>query len=666
MLKAEVLLAAPKTVQALIAAIGDFYTWKLAQTAYGTGSTASAAALVVTVASPWQWFCSTRTFSNCLETSLTAVALYNWPWHWSVLNDDESQFQVDQQGLRVRDADSSTEEATDETTRLRRSLLLAAVATVLRPTNILIWIALAFVTFLSRQKKQWLVRVPFTEQTALVDAATWTLIPSQLECVAFMRGVVLCGLSVLGLSSIIDYYFYKSWTFPPLNFLYFNVVQSLAIFYGNNNWHYYLSQGYPLLLLTALPFTVAGMYKAVSRSDDFSKLSSTTRNILRNLTTVSIFVPAILSIISHKEVRFIYPLLPGLHILAALPMTTYFTPVFEEAIPSSRNAQLYKRLLLGGFLGLNLLVALYTSTIHNSGLVNVTHYLRHQFEMHYLPEALTALPTANHHLSNQTKNMTVGFLMPCHSTPWRSHLQYPPTSSFPGIDGWALTCEPPLNLNAAEKAVYLDEADQFYADPEIWLKRHMSRYPPSLPKNGRSKNHEPGVFVAHRPRRMFEIESGSEESLWREKKGRRPWPEYLIFFEQLEPVMRRAGLGSFTGGYYQECARVWNSVAHEDWRRTGDIIVWCLYEDRAQERTDVISTSVNSEMQRAKQKAGETKANVQERVERVVEKPFWKHGPLVVPPQKAEEGWWQWLQGKDGLRKEKKKKKSWWEGGNWS
>lgn len=29
---------------------------------------------------PWQWYTATRTFSNCLETTLTAMALYYWPW----------------------------------------------------------------------------------------------------------------------------------------------------------------------------------------------------------------------------------------------------------------------------------------------------------------------------------------------------------------------------------------------------------------------------------------------------------------------------------------------------------------------------------------------------------------------------------------------------------
>lgn len=39
--------------------------------------------LIVTVLNPWQWFCSTRTLSNCLETTLTVVALDLWPWQWS-------------------------------------------------------------------------------------------------------------------------------------------------------------------------------------------------------------------------------------------------------------------------------------------------------------------------------------------------------------------------------------------------------------------------------------------------------------------------------------------------------------------------------------------------------------------------------------------------------
>lgn len=38
----------------------------------------------MTVGSPWHWFCSTRTLSNCLETTYTIVALESWPWQWSL------------------------------------------------------------------------------------------------------------------------------------------------------------------------------------------------------------------------------------------------------------------------------------------------------------------------------------------------------------------------------------------------------------------------------------------------------------------------------------------------------------------------------------------------------------------------------------------------------
>lgn len=34
----------------------------------------------MTVLNMWNWYVSTRTFSNSLETVLTVSALYYWPW----------------------------------------------------------------------------------------------------------------------------------------------------------------------------------------------------------------------------------------------------------------------------------------------------------------------------------------------------------------------------------------------------------------------------------------------------------------------------------------------------------------------------------------------------------------------------------------------------------
>lgn len=129
---------------------------------------------------------------------------------------------------------------------------------------------------------------------------------SKSDYLTFLREGLFCGSVVLGASAASDYLYFGTWTFPPYQFLRYNVSLDLASFYGRNDWHYYLSQGLPLLLTTYLPFALIGLAKSTQRQGIQSLLS------VIILTTI-----AALSQISHKEVRFIYPLLPLLHILAA-------------------------------------------------------------------------------------------------------------------------------------------------------------------------------------------------------------------------------------------------------------------------------------------------------------------------------------------------------------
>ena len=643
--KAEVLLAAPKTLQAIIAAFGDFYTWKLATLVYGDRSTASWAVLVLTVVSPWQWFCSTRTLSNCLETTLTIVALYNWPWHWSSPEKPENAAQTDEQGLTQSLHEESRGYRGDETVGLRRALLLAAIATILRPTNVLIWLILLLSTALESYKSESLVRASGTKRSALLHLTAWQIFPTKQEQMVFLRETVLCGGSALLLSLFVDRLFYQEWAFPPLNFLYINVVQSLAVFYGNNNWHYYISEGYPLLLTTALPFAVLGLISAFPSTD------STPTN--RHLAIICILVPAALSLISHKEVRFIYPLLPAMHILAASQLASYFGPSLTHSTTHPRLTPPYrltKRIILTFLLTINLIIALYTTTIHNSGLISITHYLRHELESHYS-------------LSSTSHNLTAAFLMPCHSTPWRSHLQHP------SINAWALTCEPPLNLPALEKSTYLDEADAFYSNPSLWIKRHMSRHAPLSFKT------RTGVFASEPGRRRTETHLTS---------AGHPWPEYLIFFAQLERTLQT----TLQGSGYTECARFFNSQWHDDWRRRGDVVVWCLYPERAVPRVgsrfeDLTKGSVERiweesqetrdalkqmgvgvkriwEGHRRRLPVSSTKEVVDERhglPGLSVEKPFWKQRPMEAKVKSIDEVE-KWRYKIPGLRPARK---TWWQ-----
>lgn len=344
-------------------------------------------------------------------------------------------------------------------------------------------------------------------------------------------------LAVLAVSAVADRLFYGFWTFPPLRFLYFNIAQSLAVFYGRNDWHYYASQGYPLLLTTLLPFALVGLYRTL-RTRTSSAADRLQTAIRVQLATVCLLMPFVLSLISHKEVRFIYPLLPSLHILAAPPLVQFFYPAVYSRSSSAYTPQ---RLTLIFLVLANLVIGLYTTLYHASGVMNVLSYLRHQHEVHG-SSAESSL------VSRSEPGITAGFLMPCHSTPWRSHLVYPT------IDAWALSCEPPIDRTAAEKTVYRDEADQFYDDPAQFLREKMKgglRYLPS----------RPSYFTG------FRSAPESGKHTWTHE-----WPDYLIFFEQLEPTLHTL----LRASSYAECWRTYNTAWHDDWRRRGDVIVWCV------------------------------------------------------------------------------------------
>jgi phosphatidylinositol glycan class B len=356
--------------------------------------------------------------------------------------------------------------------------------------------------------------------------------------------------SVLGVSIVVDRLYYGIWTFPPLKFLYFNIAQSLAVFYGRNDWHYYLSQGLPLLLTTALPFAVVGLYDSLRPSG-----TAIDRRVAikQQLATVCMIMPLVLSLIAHKEVRFIYPLLPALHVLAAEPLVSFFLP----AISSSSSAYVPRRLVLIFLLLVNVFVAYYTTITHASGPLNVLSYLRERHQAHH--ESSHALETRHPLFGSFTtppdassKNMSVGFLMPCHSTPWRSHLV------FPSIDAWALSCEPPIGLNETQKLLYLDEADQFYEKPTDFLQHHMVGGLRHVPRT-------PSYLAVPRAPTSYLAPPLKSSSL-------HEWPDYLIFFAQLEPTLHTA----LRSSSYGECWRTWNTGWHDDWRRRGDIVVWCL------------------------------------------------------------------------------------------
>ncbi|KAI6860716.1 glycosyltransferase family 22 protein [Hortaea werneckii] len=491
--RADVLIRAPSLLQSAIAAAIDFFTWRLAYRIYGRQSKITHVTLLLTAASPWQWFCSVRTFSNSLETALTVFALYYWPWEWYSASSEKRS----NPRLSGRFAGN-----------LNVSLFAAALACILRPTNVLVWMVLTFLLFRYNTSKI---------QTLAVRA-------------------VACGIIVLIVSLVADTAFYGKLTFPPLNFLQFNVVQSLSTFYGVNRPDYYFTEALSLMLTTALPFAAIGLWQSLRRPAATDTEEYRVYQVRHLLTWTILTMVLVLTLITHKEVRFIYPLLPMLHVIAAEPMADFFHPL---PVPASYT----RRALLALMMTANLLIASYAGTTHQRGVIDVMHYLRKQQEARF-----------QHSPADSQTNITVGFLMPCHSTPWRSHLVYPE------ITAWALTCEPPIDIPPEQRATYLDEADVFYkTSAEDWLRSNMA-----------------STETIKRDSLETSSDTVKDDKL-------RPWPEYLVFFDQLVPILEHY----LTGTQYTECWRGFNTHWHDDSRRYGDVVVWCLPmpEDRERQKS---------------------------------------------------------------------------------
>ncbi|XP_040082495.1 GPI mannosyltransferase 3 isoform X1 [Oryx dammah] len=261
---------------------------------------------------------------------------------------------------------------------------LVALAFIIRPTAIIPWIPLLFKHFWQEQRK--------------LDLILHQFLP--------------VGFVTLSLSLIIDRIFFGQWTLVQYNFLKFNVLQDLGSFYGSHPWHWYFSQGFPAVLGTHLPFFIHGCFLAPKRYRIF-------------LVTV-LWTLLVYSMLSHKEFRFIYPVLP-------------FCMVFCGY--SLNNLKTWKKPALSFLFLSNMLLALYTGLVHQRGTLDV----------------MTNIQELSYNNTN-VSSASVLMMMPCHSTPYYSHVHYPLPMRF-------LQCPPDLT----GKTDYLVEADMFYLNPLKWL-----------------------------------------------------------------------------------------------------------------------------------------------------------------------------------------------------
>lgn len=177
----------------------------------------------------------------------------------------------------------------------------------------------------------------------------------------------------------------------------------MSLFYGHNQSYYYLTQALPILCTTSLPFVLHGAY-SVARAGS---------SACKRLLYLSVWTLSIYSLAGHKEWRFVHPLLPIFHVFAAKSLVDGSTgsPANPTHLPVSIS-----RLLI---LLLSIPASVYAVSFHSRAQLAVMDHIR-------------TIPLSEFR--------SLGFLMPCHSTPWQAYLHRKE------LEGrmWALGCEPPL------------------------------------------------------------------------------------------------------------------------------------------------------------------------------------------------------------------------------
>lgn len=326
--------------------------------------------------------------------------------------------------------------------------------------------------------------------------------------------------------------------FPPLTFLTYNVLLPTSLFYGANAGHYYISQGLPVLLGFCLPWTVPAFGRAAA-----GRLGPAARE----LAALVAFTVGVYSCGGHKEWRFLHPVLPILHILTAMSLTEASTAKPktdpEIRIASGRRGASVSHQWLSSVFSFLALAAIppvvYLSVYHGAAQHSAIIYLR------------SAIPPAS-------DGGSLGLLMPCHSTPWQSHLH---RQDLGPEHAWFLTCPPPKTSSTQHKT----EESEFYADPARFLRM---RFPPRPYQSAKSFR-----------------------SLQRFVPSIRPWPSHLAFFgalldgregAEVRALLEERGYAPDPGW---EATRSWNGWdwAQDDDRKQGGVVIWCRRSQRADE-----------------------------------------------------------------------------------
>ena len=407
---------APRVVQAAIAALGDVFTHKLAFRWFQS-RTAARYALFCSLTCWFNFFCAVRTFSNCVESVLTAGALVYWPWGQGGGGGGNAKSDAKDELI-----EESKRKSSFGTCNRFLAVAFAGAACLIRPTAGMYWLPL-FCTELWRTKKS-------NRGTPLRFVLR--------ECLPVF-------LVTIGFGICVDFCFSGKLYVAAWNFFAFNIHEGGSAAYGTHPWHWYLTQGYPAVATVFAPLAICGCFSgrcAKNSKGDKNKLQ------LKGALWWEPFAVACYTIIghslaAHKEFRFLMPALPPTLAAAGGALAVW---------DSDTEKKWLTRRMIILILLTQIPAAVYLSVWHQSGTVILMRHLA-QFA---------------------GKGEIVGggifFATPCHQTPFHSHMHLRTREPVPMT---FLEC-PPASIDGRNKNEP-DEADVFFANPEAFLSNRFPR-----------------------------------------------------------------------------------------------------------------------------------------------------------------------------------------------
>jgi GPI mannosyltransferase 3 len=444
--------------------------------------------------------------------------LINWYLAYTtprpIINTLECFFCVSSVYLWISSRDRFFSPSFDPTAIRNTSLaaFLVVFGGLVRPSLLLFWAPFALTSILQlviqlRSKKS----SSMNQLTLFLFRTAFFILPS---CIAAFL-----------LSLLFDYMLFGKLVIPLLNFYRFNVTLGVDKLYGVYPFYWYFVDGLLLPLAGLLPFIVLFLRKQFlpqnTKKENTNKLSF---SVVNELAVCSFVYVLLLSTASHKEHRFLLPVLPFFSIMAGEGISEWINVKKRLNVPSFLRYLLDNVLVIIG--SAHIFLFLYISCIHQFGSVAIASHFGHLF--HRLENPVQFVESRNQ--SNQvfiapvSSFFDVHFLMPCHSTPFYSviHNKY---GSLVQLD-----CNPysrlPSLLDSSELKTNhhfvrnFSESTLFETDPASFLDQMYGPTPsPPLLCEYESTNNldskerimppssaPTGIFNDHDPALMFAIQ----------------------------------------------------------------------------------------------------------------------------------------------------------------